>query len=201
MPCPAAPAAAYGSVARALHWLVAGLAVAVVAFGWAMIAAPANTPTRELLLLWHRSLGLVILAAMLFRAAWRWRHPAPPLPSSMAPLAATLARVTHLSLYAILIAMPVAGYVNAAAAGHAVSLFGLVSIPPLLGENGRLSQAAIAIHLAGQYPIYFFVALHVAGAFYHAVFMRDGVMERMLPWRTLLRRGASPITPVGRRPG
>jgi cytochrome b561 len=134
------------------------------------------------LLLWHRSFGLVILAAMLFRVAWRWRHPPPPLPRNMAPLAAALARATHLSLYAILIAMPVAGYVNAAAAGHTVSLFGLVSIPPLLAENDRQSQAAIAIHLAGQYLIYFFVSLHVAGALYHAIFRRDGVLERMLPW-------------------
>jgi hypothetical protein len=28
----------------------------------------------------HRSVGLIILAVMLLRAEWRWRHPAPPLP-------------------------------------------------------------------------------------------------------------------------
>jgi cytochrome b561 len=183
-----------------LHWLVAGLAVGVVALGWAMLSDPANTPARELLLLWHRSVGLVILAAMLFRLAWRWRHPPPLLPRTVAPLAAALARATHLSLYAILIAMPVAGYVNAAAAGHAVSLFGLVSVPPLLSENGRLSQAAIALHLAGQYLLFLFVALHVAGALYHAVVRRDGVLERMLPGRRAAHAAGS-ITPVRRRPG
>jgi cytochrome b561 len=183
-----------------VHWLVAALAVGVVVLGWAMLSAPENTPTRELLLLWHRSLGLVILAAMLFRLAWRWRHPPPPLPRTVAPLAAMLARATHFSLYAILIAMPVAGYVNAAAAGHAVSLFGVVSLPPLLSENGRLSQAANASHLAGQYLIYLFVALHVAGALYHAVIRRDGVIERMLPWQRAMR-AASATTSVRRGPG
>jgi cytochrome b561 len=152
-----------------------------VALGWVMLAAPANTPTRELLLRWHRSVGLVILAAMLLRLAWRRRHPPPPLPQTMPPLAAGLAHATHGSLYAALIAMPLAGYVNAAAAGHAVSLFGLLSIPPLLAENGRLSQIAIAIHLAGQYLLYCFVALHVAGAIYHTLWRRDGVLARMLP--------------------
>jgi cytochrome b561 len=183
-----------------LHWLVAGLAVGVVVLGWALLAAPRNTPTRELLLLWHRSLGLVILAAMLFRLAWRSRHPPPPLPRTVAPLAAALARATHFSLYAILVAMPVAGYVNSAAAGHTVSLFGLVAVPPLLAENGRLSQAAITIHLAGQYFLYGFAALHVAGALYHAVIRRDGVLERMLPWQGAARAAGS-ITPVRRRPG
>jgi cytochrome b561 len=164
-----------------VHWLVAGLAAGVVALGWAMLAAPVNTPIGDLLLLSHRSVGLLILAAMLFRLFWRWRHRPPPLPQSVPPLAAALAHATHRSLYAILIAMPLAGYVNAAAAGHPVSLFGLVSLPPLLPENLRLSQAAIAVHLAGQYLFYGFVLLHIAGALYHAIVRHDGVVERMLP--------------------
>jgi cytochrome b561 len=57
---------------------------------------------------------------------------------------------------------------NAAAAGHAINFFGIVSLPPLLPENGRLSQVAIAIHLVGQYPLYLFIGLHVAGALFMA---------------------------------
>ena len=183
-----------------LHWLVAGLAAGVVALGWAMLAAPANTPSGDLWLLWHRSVGLVILAAMLFRLLWRWRHRPPPLPQSVPPSVAALAHASHLSLYAILIAMPLAGYVNAAAAGHAVSLFGLVSLPPLLPENLRLSQAAIAVHLAGQYLFYFLVLLHIAGALYHVILRGDGVFERMLPffWPAAVR-AAGAIIPVRRR--
>jgi cytochrome b561 len=182
-----------------LHWLVVGLAAGVVALGWAMLAAPANTPTGEKLLLWHRSVGLVILVAMLFRLVWRWRHRPPPLPPSVPPLIAALAHAMHCSLYSILIAMPLAGYVSAAAAGHAVSLFGLVSLSPLLPENLRLSQAAIAVHLAGQYLFYFFVLLHIAGALYHAFVRGDGVFERMLPFWPAAVRAARAIIPVRRR--
>jgi cytochrome b561 len=73
--------------------------------------------------------------------------------------------------------MPLAGYLNAAAAGHAVSFFGIVAIPPLSPENGCLSQVAIAIHLVGQYPLYLFVGLHSAGALLHGAIRRDGVVE------------------------
>jgi cytochrome b561 len=145
-----------------------------------MAAAPANTLRRDSLLLWHRSLGLLILAAMLLRLVWRWRRRPPPLPPGVPALVAALARATHRALDAILIAMPVAGYLSAAAAGHGVSLFGLVALPPLLPEQQRLSQAAITVHLAGQYLFYFFVLLHIAGALYHAVVRGDGVFERML---------------------
>jgi cytochrome b561 len=148
-----------------------------------MVAAPRNTPERELLLLLHRSVGLTILTAMVVRTLWRWHRPPPPLPPHLRPIEAGLAHLTHLALYLIFIAMPIAGYINAAAAGHPVSLFGLVAIPPLLPEDPRLSQLAIAAHLVGQYLVYFFVALHVAGALFHGIVKRDGIIERMLPRR------------------
>ncbi len=170
-------------VAQVLHWLVAALAVGVVLLGWTIEGVPRNTPQRDLLMMVHSSVGLSILAVMVFRAGWRWRHPPPPLPPSLGRLEAALAGGTHLVLYLIFIVMPVAGYLNAAAAGHAVNFFGIASIPPLFPENGRLSQVAIAIHLVGQYPLYLFVVLHVTGALFHGAIRRDGVVERMLPVR------------------
>jgi cytochrome b561 len=82
--------------------------------------------------------------------------------------------------------------VNAAAAGHAVSFFGVLSIPPIMAENDRLSQIAIAIHLTGQYLVYLLIALHVAGALLHGVAKRDGVLERMLPVRRSRRKSGRP---------
>ena len=84
-----------------------------------------------------------------------------------------LARLTHFVRYLFLILMPLAGYLNVAAGGHAVNFFGVVSIPPLLAENDRLSQVEIAIHLVAQYPLYLF----------HGAVRRDGIVERMLPIR------------------
>jgi cytochrome b561 len=168
----------YDRAARAVHWLVAMLVVAVIAFGWAGAAAPLNTPARDQLLLLHRSIGLTILAAMTFRAAWRFSHAPPPLPASVRRLERVLAHCTHFLLYLVFILMPLSGYVNAAAAGHMI-----VTISPLLPEDNRLSQMAIAIHLVGQYAALLLVALHVAGALLHAIVHRDGVLERMLPLR------------------
>ncbi len=173
----------YGRVARAAHWLAAALAVIVVSFGWASSAAGRNTPARDSLLLLHRSLGLAMLALMLLRILWRWQRPAPPLPPALGRPEAALARLTHLALYLVFIAMPITGYANAAAQGHTVSFFGMIAVPPLTPVNERLSQAAIAVHLVGQYLVYLLVALHVAGALYHGVVRRDGVLERMLPRR------------------
>jgi cytochrome b561 len=178
-----APAGIYDPVARATHWLLAALAVIVIAFGWASEAAARDTPARQSLLLLHRSLGLTILALVLFRILWRVRHPSPPLPATVGRMQQLFAHLTQAGLEAVFVAMPLAGWTNAAAAGHAISLFGIVSIPPLLAVNGRLSQLAIAVHLLGQYFVYLLVGLHLAGALDHAMLRRDGVLDRMLPRR------------------
>jgi cytochrome b561 len=170
----------YDRVAQLLHWLIAALAVAAVTLGIVIGLLPRGGAARETVLLLHRSVGLTIFAAMVLRLLWRLGHKPPPLPPSLKPVEVVLAKSVHIVLYLLFFLMPVAGYVNAAAAGHAVSFFGLASIPPLLPLDLRVAQIAIALHLAGQFLIYLFVGLHSAAALLHAL-RRDGVMARMLP--------------------
>lgn len=178
----------YGATAIAIHWLVAALVAAVVALGLLIPEAPRGSHQRAMILMLHRSIGVTILAAMVFRGLWRIFHPAPLLPASLGRMEAALAHATAAALYLVLLGMPVLGYLDAAAAGHPLRLFGLVTIPPLIGENDRLSQIAIALHLVGQYLVYGLVALHVAAALMHGLVRRDGVLSRMLPARRS-RRG------------
>jgi cytochrome b561 len=126
---------------------------------------------------------MAILLAMVLRILWRTGHKPPPLPPTLRPIEAFLAHATHGLLYLAFLAMPLAGYLNTAASGHSLSLFGLVAIPPLVPESERLAQIAIGLHLVGQFAVYGFVALHVAAALMHGVIRRDGVFSRMLPGR------------------
>jgi cytochrome b561 len=96
---------------------------------------------------------------------------------------AWLARATQGAIFLLFIVMPVTGYVSLAAAGVPLRLFGLVDLPLLAPESGRLSQVAIALHLAGEFLIYGLVALHIAAALMHGLVRRDGILERMLPPR------------------
>jgi cytochrome b561 len=175
--------ARYDGVAQSLHWLIAALAVAVATLGLMIPEAPRGSEWRDFVLLWHRSIGMAILLAMVLRALWRAGHRPPPLPPSLRPIEAFLAHATHGLLYLAFVAMPVSGYLNTAASGHSLSLFGLVTIPPLVPEDERLAQIAIGLHLIGQFAVYGFVALHVAAALMHGIVKRDGVFSRMLPAR------------------
>jgi cytochrome b561 len=187
-PAEGAAAERYGVVAIALHWLIAILVIAVVALGLMIPEAPRGTDDRATILMLHRSIGLAILAATALRVLWRAFRRAPPMPPGVKRAEAVLAHATHGALYLLLLAMPVLGYLNAAAAGHSVSLFGFFAIPPLIAENERLAQISVALHLVGQYLVYGLVGLHVAAALGHGALRRDGVFSRMLParrpWRT-----------------
>jgi len=175
----------YHPVDRAVHWLNAMLAVVAVLLAWSISGAARHSGGRDLLITLHGSVGLVILALMLFWLGWRLRHAAPPLRPVLNGIEILIARATQIALQLLFILMPLSGYVSLAAAGRRVSFFGIAAIPALVPESGLLSQTAIALHLVGEFMIYGLVTAHIAAALMHGFIRRDGILERMLP-----RRGA-----------
>jgi len=115
------------------------------------------------------------------RLAWRLTHPAPPAPADLAPALATLSRVTHYLLYAVLIVLPILGWANASARGWAVKLFGVISLPTLMAKGSALGHSLGDVHATLATVLLAIVALHVAGALYHAVILKDRTVHRMLP--------------------
>jgi cytochrome b561 len=173
----------YDPVTRRMHWLNAILVAVTIALAWGIIGAPRHESARGWLIALHGSCGIAVLALMLFWVGWRLRHPSPPLRPALRAGQAWLARATQGAISLLLIAMPLTGYVSLAAAGVPLRFFGLVDLPLLMPESGRLSQVAIALHLGGEFLIYALVALHIAAALMHGLVRRDGILERMLPPR------------------
>lgn len=173
----------YDPVTRRIHWLNAVLIAVTIALAWGIIGAPRHEAARAWLIALHGSCGIAVLAVMLFWAGWRMRHPSPPLRPVLRAHEAWLARATQGAIFLLLVGMPLTGYISLAAAGVPLRLFGLVDLPLLTPESGRLSQVAIALHLLGEFLIYALVALHIAAALMHGLARRDGILERMLPPR------------------
>jgi cytochrome b561 len=90
------------------------------------------------------------------------------------------ARCSHWLLYAVMLVMPISGYILATAAARPSPYFWLFYWlqPALLPD---VAHAALRIHLAGQYALYVLVGLHVLAAVWHVAVRRDAVPERMLP--------------------
>ena len=171
----------YDPVARRLHWGNAILALITIMLAWAISGAPRHSDARSWLITLHGSCGIVILAVMMVWAGWRLRHESPSLRPALTWAEVVLARGTQMAIFVLFVAMPVSGYVSLAAAGKVVSLFGIIPLPLLAPQSGRLSQAAIAFHLLGEFLIYALVGLHISAALLHGFVRRDDILQRMLP--------------------
>ncbi len=171
----------YTATAQALHWVTALLMFSVLPLAWVMVAMPQTAPSRSFYFMLHKSVGLTILALVAFRLAWRASHPAPPSQHLLAPWEHWASRVSHWLLYLILLGMPVTGYVMSAAEGHAVTYFGLFTLPGL-PHSKQAASAAFWIHVVtGQWAVYALIALHLLATVWHVAIRRDAVLERMLP--------------------
>ena len=170
----------YSPAMQALHWLTALLMFAVLPLAWAMVEAPRTAPGRETLYTLHKSVGITILALAALRLVWRVSRPVPAEPSSLPRWMAVSGRASHWLLYAILLAMPISGYLLSTAGGNPVSYFGLFDLPSL-PKNADLASSARSVHLTLQWAVYALIALHVAATAYHVIVRKDGLLDRELP--------------------
>ena len=174
------PKAAYDPVAQGFHWLVLALLAVQFAVAWTMPDITKDTPDTGLVA-WHLSVGLTILLVMALRLAWRLAHPPPPPPEDLPAALRALSRATHWLLYAILLALPLLGWANASSRGYPARLFGVVELPALVAKGDAFGHALGDVHATVALALLAVLALHVAGALYHLVVLRDRTVQRMLP--------------------
>jgi len=174
----ATPAQGYDPVAKSFHWLVVVLLVAQYSTEFIL---PYVLPKSSLDAAWHFSIGSTILLVMLLRLVWRLTHATPPPPATLSSGLRLLSRVTHGLLYAFLIVLPLLGWTAASASGAKVYLLGLIPLPALVSKDKALAEAVGSVHGAVALTLLALIALHVAGALFHALVKQDGVIRRMLP--------------------
>ncbi len=179
---PAAGGWRYDGVAQAFHWLV--VAMLITQYSVALLLSYFLPKSAEAgLAEWHFSVGSSVLVVMLARLAWRLTHTPPPPPKDLSPGLRLLSRATHWVFYAVLIVLPVLGWAAASADGARVHLAGLIPLPLLVPKDDPFGKAMATVHPAIAITLLAVIALHIAGALYHAFIKRDGVLQRMLPGR------------------
>ena len=169
----------YGAISIGLHWLMAILLVAVYACIELREFYPKGSGPREAMKSWHFMLGLTVFILVWLRllplisGVFPKIEPKPPaflqLPS----------RLMHLSLYALMIAMPLLGWLLLSAAGKPIPFFGL-ELPTLISESKSAADYLKEIHESGGTIGYFLIGLHTTAALFHDYILGDNTMRRML---------------------
>jgi cytochrome b561 len=175
----------YGLVAIVLHWGMAVLLLALVALGLYMVQLPdvGYDQLKITLILVHKALGLIALAAVLLRLGWRVGNLLPELVAGLPPWQQVAARFVHLALYALMLALPLTGWWMSSAGGYPVTFFGWFELPDIGPLDEYWFRLSIVIHRWLGYALIAVAALHAAAAMRHHWGRKDDTLRRMLPGR------------------
>ena len=90
----------------------------------------------------------------------------------------------HVALYALMIGLPLLGWLVLSAKGKPIPFFFDLQLPALIGENKSAAEWLKELHEAGANAAYLLVGLHAAAGLYHHYIQRDNTLVRMLPGKS-----------------
>ncbi|WP_201615956.1 cytochrome b [Psychrobacter immobilis] len=159
---------------RLFHWISAVLLLIT----WIMMLLYQNLDNNLYIGL-HKAFGISLLCWMIARVINRIFTKVPPaLPMPKWQL--VMSKLSHFVLYAVLIAMPLAGLLMSVYGGRPVAIFGLFQIPVFVTPDRGLARLFNDWHTDIIWPmIIAFTLLHIAAAFYHQLVKKDNLMARM----------------------
>ena len=179
----------YGAVAIGLHWLIALGILALTAIGLTMTHVSLGPMAKFQLYQLHKSIGITVLLAAVLRVLWRLTHRPPPLPNTMSVLERRAAEGAHSALYAFLFFLPLTGWalVSASPFNIPTVLYGVIPWPHLpvlssLEDKAPVEHVMKLIHGKGAWLLIALAGVHAGAALRHHFVLRDGIMQRMLPF-------------------
>jgi cytochrome b561 len=179
---------AYTAPAAALHWIVAALVLVAVPLGAVLHDLP-REPGSIPYYTAHKTLGALIGLFTVARLMWRWRHPPPAWEAGLPLWQRIAAHGVHGLLYALLVAVPVVGWLGSQAGGHPLMLFGVLPLPAPVPRSEALNEALHTVHSLLAWSLVTLVALHLLAVVKHQWIDRDGTLARMTAG---LRRRSEP---------
>jgi cytochrome b561 len=152
----------YSRLQIGLHWITAALIIGQFVLHDPIVAAwdaiqKAETPDISALVMFHVLAGSAILVLAIWRLVVRKRRGVPALPEKEPAVFKGLAHLTHWSLYALMIALPISG------------------LAAWFGGNATSD----VIHTSLKFPLFGLVILHFAGALFQQFVLRTGLINRM----------------------
>ena len=165
---------------RLIHWISAALVIVALGLGTYMVWFVDDPAARFDLTQTHKSIGVTVLALTMLRLCLRIAT-STPRPEPVAPLIQWAATATHVSLYVLLVLLPLSGWLMASTTPVRIPtrLFGLLELPYPLGPDLAVFRFFHAVHVVAAILLAGLVVLHVAAALVHAFYWRDRTLRRM----------------------
>jgi cytochrome b561 len=197
----------YSTTARALHWITVVIIAAQIPLGVYMVRRGNATnfdATTNTLYSTHKLIGFCLLWLVVIRLLYRLGRGAPADEPTILWWHKAGAHLTHWGLYALLLVVPVLGWLGVTHYGALGTLGGLslpavpgsdalydiavrvgsllgLTVPPPAAPGADKATLVFQLHLWGAMLMVAAILAHVGAAIYHHFIRGDGVLRRMLP--------------------
>ncbi|MDN4501987.1 cytochrome b [Alteromonadaceae bacterium BrNp21-10] len=162
-----------------IHWLMVALFIAVYALIEAKSFYERGSDIRGMVQYWHMMAGLAIFSLVWIRLYFRLTSPYPGIIPTPVNWQDKLAKLFHVLLYTLMIAMPIIGWLMMNAKGRPVEL-GFFELPQLISKNKEMAELLEEIHETAGKVGYGIIGFHAFAALFHHYWLKDNTLLRML---------------------
>lgn len=177
----------FSKTTLALHWLVAIVMIIMLISGIIIedflpkkLPDGSRNATRGLLMMLHKSTGVILLGFAVWRVVWRFMNGWPTPSSAYKFYEKVIAKVIHWMLLIGTLLMPISGIAMNQSHGRAVKVFDLFQLPTIFPESEAINMAAHNAHGLGSKLIIAAIILHIIGALKHHFVDKDTTLKRMV---------------------
>lgn len=167
----------YGSIAKALHWLMSIIIICMLVVGFIISDMP-SSPEKMTILRIHQFIGVTVLLLVSVRLCWKLFNTSVEMPQMLSTLHKRVAKIFHIALYCMMFTMPISGVLMSLNGGYDIDMF-LFNIHSSY-KNAQLSGLFYTIHYYGAFVLATMVILHFLAGMYHHFILKNTVLLRML---------------------
>lgn len=176
--------ARYNSIAIILHWLTAIAVLVLICTGLYMVNGDLSRADQFRLYQWHKAGGVVVLNLVIIRLLVRLLCKPPRLPSQLSERHKRLANIGHLALYALMLTIPLSGWLMVSASPFGLPTFVFVDWLkwphiPLVERNKTAESIANYMHMLLAYSSVLIVTGHIIAVGYHKKVHQLNLLSRM----------------------
>ena len=156
----------YGKVSRMLHWTIAILFISLIPMGIFASMIPEATEYRNAYYVVHKTIGVTVFLLVIVRLIWNRLSRRPSLDSALTSREEKLAHRAHNTLYFMMLAIPITGFMMTSYHGYETYFFFWEMQP--LWEQSEIYQVWSDFHkYLLPYLLYIVLGAHILGALKH----------------------------------
>jgi len=162
-----------------IHWLTAILVLFAIILPLAKGTLAQYLGGMGNLFTLHKSFGVIIFLLTVWRIIVIIKHGIPEVLPKHEKLQRIVSKSVQGIIYLLLLILPLAGYLMGS---RDINFLGLIPIPGIELPNS-VHGFFHSVHIVGAYALIALICLHICGAIYHHVWVKDNVLKAMLPSR------------------